>query len=321
MGCWNVKLKRIIILSCILALILLSGCSSGQDNNQPIKKGNGSRDNTPIVLEPQASNEKTIGNNKITFDISHASDGYVMVKYNGSNPKVKVRILTPTGEYPYTYNVYKGYNVYPLTGGNGSYTFLAFENVSGSDYNQLFSESLDIQIKNEYTPYLYPNQYVHYDKNSNIVKMGQELATGADTDLDVVSYIYDYIIHNITYDDDKANQVKQGQLTDYLPNVDEILKKKTGICFDYAAVMTAMLRTQNIPTRMTTGYVTVDGNTVFHAWLSVYIKDVGWIDDIIQFDGKNWSMMDPTFIADGNNSSTAKEFVKNKDNYIAKYLY
>ena len=72
---------------------------------------------------------------------------------------------------------------------------------------------------------------------------------------------------------------------------------------------------------MTTGYVTVDGNTIYHAWLSVYIKNIGWIDDIIQFDGKNWSMMDPTFIADGQNSSTARDFVKDKNNYMEKFLY
>lgn len=313
------KFKNLIIISCLLSLIILSGCSN--QSNEPPKKGKGTRNNTPIILKPQADGETTIGNNKITFDLSHSTDGYVMVKYTGNNPKVKVMILTPTGDYPYTYNVHKGYNVYPLTGGDGSYNFSAYENISGSNYSQLFNEFQEIVIDDEYKPFLYPNQYVHFDKNSKIVKMGEELAKSADTDLDVVSYIYDYVIHNVTYDDHKAEKIKQGELTDYLPNVDEILEKKTGICFDFAAVMTAMLRTQNIPTRMTTGYVTVDGNTIYHAWLSVYIKNIGWIDDIIQFDGKNWSMMDPTFIADGQNSSTARDFVKDKNNYMEKFLY
>ena len=42
---------------------------------------------------------------------------------------------------------------------------------------------------------------------------------------------------------------------------------------------------------------------------------------MILFDGKNWSMMDPTFIADGQNSSTARDFVKDKNNYMEKFLY
>ena len=45
---------------------------------------------------------------------------------------------------------------------------------------------------------------------------------------------------------------------------------------------------------------------LYHAWISVYIKDVGWIDNIIYFDGKEWSRMDPTLCGRGD---SAKEFV------------
>jgi len=311
--------QRFLLSICLSLFFVLTGCS--QETKKEIVKGNGTRDNTPIILEPEASGEVTFGNDKITFDISHASEGYVMVKYTGDNPKVKVRILNPNGDDPYTYNVLDGYNVYPLTGGNGEYIFTAFENVSGSEYTQLFYDAQNIEIKNDYTPYLYPNQYVNYDKNTKAIKMGQKIAEGADDDLDVVTYIYDYVINNITYDYDKASDVKTGNLSNYLPDVDEILEKKTGICFDYAAVMATMLRTQNIPTRMMIGYVTIDGNSIYHAWIGVYIHDIGWIDDFIEFDGENWSMLDPTLISDSQNNSKIKEFIKNHDNYMTKYLY
>lgn len=315
------KLNKCFLLSILLSFFLvLSGCSS-QSQQTEIVKGNGTRDNTPTVLEPQASGEKTIGNDKIIFDISHSDEGYVMVKYTGDNPKIKVRIINPNGDDPYTYNVLDGYNVYPLTGGSGFYTFIAFENISGSDYSQLFYDEEEIEIKNDYSPYLYPNQYVSFDKNTKVVQKGQEIAEGADDDLDVVSYVYHYVVNNISYDHEKANDAKNGDLSNYLPNVDEILEKKKGICFDYAAVMATMLRTQNIPTRMMIGYVTIDGNTIYHAWIGVYIKNIGWIDDFIEFDGENWSMMDPTLISDGQNNSKIKEFIKNKDNYTTKYLY
>ena len=39
-----------------------------------------------------AGGKKTLGNEKIIFDVSHCDQGYVMVKYLGNNPKVKVRI-------------------------------------------------------------------------------------------------------------------------------------------------------------------------------------------------------------------------------------
>ena len=96
--------------------------------------------------------------------------------------------------------------------------------------------------------------------------------------------------------------------------MDETLQEKTGICFDYAALMTAMLRTQGIPTRLVIGYA----GELYHAWISVYIKDVGWIDNIIYFDGKEWSRMDPTLAAAGD---SAKEFVGDGSNYHDLYIY
>ena len=65
----------------------------------------------------------------------------------------------------------------------------------------------------------------------------------ADTDLDVVTGIYHFAVDNIAYDDEKARNVKSG----YLPDIDETLETRTGICFDYAALMTCMLRTREYP--------------------------------------------------------------------------
>ena len=66
-----------------------------------------------------------------------------------------------------------------------------------------------------------------------------------------------------------------------------------GICFDYAALMTAMLRSQGIPTKLEIGY----SGEVYHAWISTYIDEIGWVDNVIQFDGKSWSLIDPTLAA------------------------
>ena len=67
--------------------------------------------------------------------------------------------------------------------------------------------------------------------------------------------------------------------------------------------MATMLRSQNIPAKMEIGYANMEEGAVYHAWLSVYIKDIGWIDDLIEFDGKNWSMMDPTLISEQTTTS------------------
>lgn len=102
----------------------------------------------------------------------------------------------------------------------------------------------------------------------------------------------------------------------YLPNVDDTLTSGTGICFDYAALMTAMLRSQNIPTKLEVGY---SGDT-YHAWISTYVDDKGWVDNIIEFDGDSWQIMDPTLGAN-NDSKSVKKYVGDGSHYVVKYTY
>ncbi|MDO4542428.1 MAG: transglutaminase-like domain-containing protein, partial [Bacillota bacterium] len=142
------------------------------------------------------------------------------------------------------------------------------------------------------------------------VELGAELAATADTDLDVVENIYKYIIDNIEYDYDLAENVEVG----YLPDIDRVLDEGKGICFDYAALATAMLRSQSIPTRLVIGYA----DNVYHAWISVYIEDVGWVNDVIEFKGTDWVRMDPTYDA---NASTFDKYIGSGANYHQMYLY
>ena len=78
--------------------------------------------------------------------------------------------------------------------------------------------------------------------------------------------------------------------------------------------MTAMLRVQRIPTKLVVGYA----GELYHAWISVYLDGVGWIDNIIYFDGKDWVRMDPTFAASG---CGASEYVGDSSNYHDLYYY
>ena len=99
--------------------------------------------------------------------------------------------------------------------------------------------------------------------------------------------------------------------------VDKVLEAKKGICFDYSAVMAAMLRSQGIPCKLVIGYA----GTVYHAWINVYIEGVGWVDKAIYFDGKTWTLMDPTFVSTGKGSASIMKYVTTASNYSAKYAY
>lgn len=313
------KKGKFILLPILLCMSLVF-CSCGAENKQSggdsatkqsesSQNTKGSRDNTPVVLTGQADGTVTYGSESVTIDASHISEGYIMVSYTGTNEKVKLQITGPD-EVVYTYDLHGDYETFPLTAGSGSYTVGVFENIEGTSYSTLFTQTIDVKIDDEFGPYLYANQYVNFNGDSKVVEKAEELSKPCNDDLEVIEQVYNYMISNFTYDYDKAESVQSG----YLPDVDEVFEAQTGICFDYAAVMAAMLRSQRIPTRLEVGYA----GDVYHAWISTYIEEQGWVNGIIQFDGKNWELMDPTFAS---TSSKPEDFITNTDEYITKFVY
>ena len=235
------------------------------------------------------------------------------MKYNGTNEKVKRRITCPDQScYTYLISDRGAYDTFPLTAGNGSYALQVLENVAGDTYTVSLAQSINVNIEDEFLPFLYPNQYVNFHTDSKAVSKGSDLAKDTYSDLDVVQNIYNYVIKNISYDTEKAQNVSYG----YVPDIDDTLSSKKGICFDYAALMASMLRSQNIPTKLEVGY----SGDAYHAWISTYIDDKGWVDDIIQFNGNTWQIMDPTLAAT-NDSAAVKKYIGDGSHYVVKYTY
>ena len=248
----------------------------------------------------------------VKLDLSHTDQGYFMAAYTGSADKLLIQVEGGDNiPYRYYFDPDGKYNALPLTAGDGSYAVTAYENVGDNRYAVVFTKIVDVTLENEVLPFLYSNQYVNFDENTKTVALAKKLTKGK-TEIEAVQEVYEYVIKNIVYDDEKAATVKSG----YLPNVDDTLKTKKGICFDYAALMTAMLRSSGIPTRLDIGYAT----NIYHAWISTYLDEQGWVDNVIKFDGKNWSIMDPTLAAN-NSASDVKKYVGNGKNYVTKYTY
>ena len=289
-----------------------SADTAAASESEPANNGPGSRDNTPVILVPEAPGIEVYGNDMISIDASNAGEGYICVTYFGSSPKVKLQITCPNTT-TYTYNLTdNNMQVFPLTSESGTYTIGAFENISGSEYSTCFRGDIPVTITNEFGPYLYPNQYVNFNANCECIGTAQDLAYSANTDLDVVTSVYNYMINNVVYDSELANTVESG----YLPDPDRTLTTKKGICLDYSCLMSSMLRSQGIPTHLEVGYA----STAYHAWISVYLSDIGWVNGIVEFDGNTWELMDPTFAASAS-ADELKEFIGDGSNYETKYVY
>ncbi|MEA4892269.1 MAG: transglutaminase-like domain-containing protein [Peptococcaceae bacterium] len=264
---------------------------------------------------PKAQGAEVYSNTKVAFDVSNTGEGYVMVKYTGtSQAALKVLLTCPSGvTYTYTLNNQGDYEVYPLSEGSGSYKVGAYQNIGGTKYSTLFSKTISVKLKDEFGPFLLPNQYVNYKEDSEAVKKAAELTKNSKDELEKVSAVYGFVINHLTYDQEKAKTVKSG----YLPVVDDVLKEKKGICFDYAALMAAMLRSQGVPTKLVVGYT----GQIYHAWLNTYSEESGWVEGIIFFDGTTWKLMDPTFASSAKSDEKIMEYISDDDNYTAKYLY
>lgn len=274
----------------------------------------GSRDNTPICLRPTPGKKNVLQNDITTVDITNADDGYLVVRYTGDSKKVKLRITGPD-EIVYTYNlaVDGGKDeIFPLQAGDGEYLICVYENLAATQYVTAFSKKINVTIQDQFLPFLYPNQYVDFNAGNQAIAYGEYLSYTANNDLEVVSSIYNALITGLSYDYEEAETVQSG----YIPDIDEVLTTGKGICLDYAVLMTAMLRSQRIPTRMEVGYA----GTAYHAWISTYIKDIGWINGMIHFDGKKWSLMDPTFASTTDTKKLAS-FIGDGKNYQRKYIY
>ena len=268
---------------------------------------------TAAMKDVEASGALVKSNAMAVIDYSNTKDGYVMVKYTAqTTQKLKAQVKGPL--VTYTYNVTPGqWAVLPLSDGNGPYKISLYENVSGSKYAGVLSHSVNVEMTDAFAPFIRPNQYVNYTASSAVVAKAKELTMDVDAPLDKVAKIYEFVVKTMSYDTEKAKNVKSG----YLPVLDTVLEEKKGICFDYAAMMTAMLRSQDVPCKLVVGYA----GTAYHAWINVWTEESGWIDAVVFFDGKTWQRMDPTFASSAKQSEAIMKYIGDGSNYTAKYFY
>ena len=283
-------MKKLVIF--IGLLVLLSGCGSKDSfSNEGIENPTSPSMSIDDIRLPSADGAMVGGDDLVSVDYSNTSEGYIMVKTNSSEHKrLKVQLLKDDMTYNYDLNVDNEYEVFPLNMGSGTYTIRWLENIEDTRYALIGTFDFDVDLVDVNIVYLYPSQYVDYDADTKAVKKSFELTQEDKTKLDRVYHIYRYVIDNIDYDWDKVDEV-QGKFV--LPIVDETFEKEKGICFDYAALMATMLRVQDIHTKLVTGMV----EEGYHAWVEVYIDNIGWIAPHIYFNSDEWTRIDATFDA------------------------
>ena len=242
---------------------------------------------------------------------SHLSEGYVAVLATSS---VRLKFQVSSNGVDYYYDLPSDGTPIscPLTAGSGSYTFTAWENTTGQRYAELDSiTDVEVSLADEFQPFIRPSIYCDYDASSKSTKLANDLTADAQNEGDVLRSIYDWIVDDIAYNEGKAAQLADA--TGYLPSPDATIDEGSGICFDYASLAAAMLRSQGIPCKIITGYVSPDD--IYHAWNMVYI-DGTWVDARIDVKQNTWTRIDTTFAA-----GSGSAYVGDGTTYTEQFTY
>lgn len=269
---------------------------------------------------PEASNQTK------TANFNRKAYGVVDVLYNtGSNKKIKLIIEHSGQKYIYNLKSEKRFVSFPLQLGDGSYSLKIYENTSGTKYKKVYSTSGNVSVEEDNIVYLNAIQQIEWSDEDETVAFAQALLdqykldtyglTQPDgsvtlpedvvlSDREIIDLYYEWVVQNVVYDYDKIN----GLSYDYIPIADEILEAKTGICYDYSVLLSAMLRSQGIPSKLIKGYTS--WTSVYHAWNEIWLEEEG-----------EWVIVDTTYDSYLYLRNRSYEFEKSRAVYSTSYYY
>lgn len=277
---WQTTGRCSRILLCGVCCCILFACGGGMRAGDSDVPEGGDSTVAYAVRVPEASGTIVYAQNGVTIDASHTDFGYVMICCKNDSNRLKVRIGTEVQTYTYDLPGDETYAAFPLQLGDGAYNVRVLEHVSDDLYSVVYAVDITVALEDGALPFLYASQYVDFDAASACVQKSVELVGTETSGARAANKLFRFVADTIDYDYDKAATVQSG----YLPDPDATLAEKKGICFDYSALLAAMLRVQSLPTKIVIGNVTPEN--ILHAWNLVYYDgDWHWMDATLDGTG------------------------------------
>ena len=172
------------------------------------------------LLKAEASGTKTKKTSTALIDYSNTDDGYVMVQYTAATDKrLKAQVKGPKTTYTYNLTA-KEWAVFPLSEGDGRYTVSVFRGVGGNKYTAVASVSFQVKLEDEFSPFLYPNQYVDYAVAPNAVEKAQELTKELEKPLSVA--MWKQIYGTVQIEKNTRNEISAQGHQNELPNFSNV---------------------------------------------------------------------------------------------------
>ena len=213
----------------------------------------------------------------------------VVVDYDVTK-KTKFEVMLGDKSYMYELKDTDTPESFPLQLGDGKYEFSIFEHIQGFSYKRVCYSVQMVDVQGDNTPYLASVQNVKWVSSDPVAMKAMALTANLKTDSEKVSAIAGYVMSNVKYDYDKIKTLVPG----YEPDPVSTLKTGKGICYDYASLTAAMLRSIGIPTKLVKGFTTLSPE--YHAWNEVLVNGE-WktVDTTFGSQMKGWGMKVSTF--------------------------
>jgi transglutaminase-like putative cysteine protease len=118
---------------------------------------------------------------------------------------------------------------------------------------------------------------MHAPMTPELEALSKELLPSSGSFAEVILNLNRYIFKNFTY---------MPGVTDVRTPLTEVLKKRQGVCQDFAHLMIALVRCAGLPARYVSGYIETEpvdevtglaGATASHAWVEVYLPSGLWL--------------------------------------------
>lgn len=263
---------------------------------------------------------------QVRLDTGSAPNGVVLVRASSSliGSKELIVVISANGQsYQYTVPDRDRYAGIPLNMGNGAYKIQILEATpvprAGGGFDLvgtvLMNHTFSVSLASSLKPFTASSVKNDFSRGSAFVQKANELTSGITSADGKVSAIYTWIVNNISYDADLAKKVNDANLNnEYITHVADPAKtysSRKGICDDYSALMSAMLRSQGIPTRIIYGHVTLGGSSLYHAWNEVFFEGQGWVVVASfswrEINGSGWVRFDSTFAASGSSPESIRD--------------
>ncbi len=216
--------------------------------------------------EARAEEAKVLSAEGVRIDLGGVPEGVLLFDADGAflfrveKDGEDYRYDAEAGSYPMTV---------PLQMGEGVYTVTAYAKTESGQEKRLRA-SFDAVFAHPYAPFLSKSLYVNWREDGACARFAAAACAGCGSDTEKARALYRETERRLTYDYALAERESGYRIAD----PEEVLSRGSGVCWDYAVLLCAMMRSAGIPAQLAVGHYEPAGTN--HAWVRAYAGG-GWI--------------------------------------------